>query len=119
MGRATLQSLHQGEPLAHWIRQRAEEAFAREHVAFQTLRVELAQAHMVCVHHEAHSRDMQAKASKLLAECDAARRKCEAAEMDARFSEKRARLRYRQQQDLQKPTMVSEKTSRHFVRPLR
>ena len=83
LGRAKLQTLQREGAMVHWIRQRAEEAFTREHIACQTLRVDLAQIHMTCVHHEQHAQHMEARAKQLLDQRNSARESCVAAELDA------------------------------------
>ena len=67
---------------------------ARAHVACQSLRVELAQVHMTCVHHEHHAHSMEARAKQMQEQRASARESCAAAELDARLSAERAEHRY-------------------------
>ena len=53
-GNEALAQLHQEAALAHWIKQRADEAFSHEHVVCQRLHVELAQRALSIAHQEEH-----------------------------------------------------------------
>ena len=93
-GNEALQQLHQEAALVQWIKNRAEEAFAREHVVCQTLRIEAAQQSTAMSHHEQHIQELENRCLRYRTQRDEARRASDAAEVTARMAEERALHRH-------------------------
>jgi len=93
-GNEAVRQLHQETALVHWIKNRAEEAFAREHVVCQSLRVEAAQHSTAMSHQEQHIHELESRCMRYRTQRDEARRASDAAEVTARMAEERALHRH-------------------------